>query len=76
MTHIEPPTFTLVVNPAAGQGKARKLLPHVVMNLLSSLEGVNLRVFQTTSYQDAKERCHAAVANARPSPEAEPGDTL
>jgi len=61
------PTLTLVVNPTAGHGRARRLLPGVVSTILGQLPGVNLRVFQTSSYADARLRCIAAVSAARPN---------
>lgn len=60
------PTLTLVVNPTAGRGRARRLLPKVTTALLTGLPGANLRVFQTTSFADARLRCIAAVEGARP----------
>jgi len=69
-------TLTLVVNPAAGHGKAKKLLPSVATTLLTRLPGVNLRVFQTSSYAEARMRCIAAVEAARPLVEGHRPDSL
>ena len=69
-------TMTLVVNPSAGHGKAKKLLPGVVTTILTQLPGVNLRVFQTSSYAEARLRCITAVENARPVIEGHRPDSL
>ncbi|MDQ7993066.1 MAG: diacylglycerol kinase family protein [Propionicimonas sp.] len=69
-------TLTLVVNPTAGRGRARKLLPKVATALLTGLPGANLRVFQTTSFADARLRCIAAVEGARPQVEGHRPDAL
>jgi diacylglycerol kinase (ATP) len=58
-------TFSLVVNPNAGHGKAKKLLGHVTATILTKLPGVNLRVYQTASFAEARLRCIEAVGNAR-----------
>lgn len=65
--HYNGPTFTLVVNPAAGRGRAERLLPRVATALLTQSPGANLRVFQTSDYAQARLRCIAAVAGARPA---------
>lgn len=62
----EAPTVTLVVNPSAGRGKAGKLLPRVVRELLGKIPQASLRVHQATSYDEARMRCIAAVEAARP----------
>ena len=69
-------TLTLVVNPAAGHGKAKRLLPSVTTTILTRLPGVNLRVFQTSSYAQARMRCIAAVGAARPRVEGHRPDSL
>lgn len=60
------PILTLIVNPAAGKGRARKMLPQVATALLTGMPGANLRVFQTSSFSDARLRCIQAVEGARP----------
>ncbi len=70
------PTLTLVVNPSAGRGRARKLLPKVTSALLTGLPGANLRVVQSTSFADARLRCIAAVEGARPHVEGHRRDAL
>ncbi|MEA4944051.1 MAG: diacylglycerol kinase family protein [Propionicimonas sp.] len=60
------PTLTLVVNPTAGRGRARRMLPKVATELLTGMPGANLRVYQTSSFADARLRCIAAVEHARP----------
>ena len=47
------PTLTLVVNPAAGRGRARRLLPLLTAGLVAGLPDANLHVHQTTSFSDA-----------------------
>jgi len=69
-------TMTLVVNPSAGHGRAKKLLPGVVTTILTQLPGVNLRVFQTSSYAEARLRCITAVSAARPNVEGHRPDSL
>ncbi|MDR3069730.1 MAG: diacylglycerol kinase family lipid kinase [Propionibacteriaceae bacterium] len=76
MTTGDSPTVTLVVNPAASSGRAKAQLPNVVTTLLSSLPGINLRVFQSTSFADARLRCGQAVANARPGLPGQLADSL
>ncbi|MBK9696996.1 MAG: diacylglycerol kinase family lipid kinase [Propionibacteriaceae bacterium] len=70
------PILTLVVNPSAGGGRARKLLPKVATALLTELPGANLRVFQTTSFSEARLRCIAAVEQARPAVAGQRSDAL
>ncbi len=70
------PTLTLVVNPTAGRGRARRLLPKVTAALLAGLPDANLRVVQTTSFADARLRCIAAVEAARPQVEGHRPDAL
>lgn len=69
------PTLTLVVNPTAGRGRARKLLPRVCRELLG-MPGANLRVHQTTTFAEARQRTIAAVAGARPAHDGVRGDAL
>lgn len=64
--HFDGPTLTLIVNPAAGRGRAKKVLPQVCSELLMGMPGANLRVFQTTDYPQARLRTIAAVEAARP----------
>ncbi len=73
--HYNGPTLTLVVNPSAGGGRARRLLPKVTTALLTGLPGASLRVFQTSTYAEARLRCIAAVEQARPAA-AGPDDRL
>lgn len=54
-------TVTLVVNPAAGRGRARRLLPGVCSHLLNELPGVGLRVEVSTDFEDARRLCAEAV---------------
>ncbi len=60
------PTATVVVNPTAGRGKAGRVLPTVLRELLKGMPGVSLRVHQATSYEEARLRCVDAVESARP----------
>lgn len=70
------PTLTLIVNPTAGRGRARKWLPRVATALLTGMPGANLRVFQTTSFADARLRTIAAVEGARPQVEGRRPDAV
>ena len=74
--HYNGPTLTLVVNPSAGGGRARRLLPKVTSGLLTGLPGASLRVFQTSTYAEARLRCIAAVEQARPAAPAGMADSL
>ncbi|WP_228488991.1 diacylglycerol/lipid kinase family protein [Raineyella fluvialis] len=58
--------LTLVVNPSAGLGRARKLLPKVVTELVTSLPGVDVRVHLAANFAEAAAHCRRAVAAARP----------
>ncbi len=69
-------TLTLVVNPSAGHGRAKKLLPSITAAILTQLPDVNLRVFQASSYAEARLRCIAAVDAARPEVEGRRPDSL
>lgn len=64
--YFDGPTLTLIVNPSAGHGRARKYLPRVCTELLTALPESHLRVHQTTSYAEARLRTIAAVDAARP----------
>lgn len=70
------PTLTLVVNPSAGRGRAKRELPDVCAALLTGQPGANLRVFQTSDYAEARLRCISAVAAARPAVPGGPRDAL
>jgi diacylglycerol kinase (ATP) len=70
------PTLTLVVNPAAGRGRARRLLPLLTAGLVAGLPDANLHVHQTTSFSDARLRCIEAVERARPAVEGHRRDAL
>lgn len=67
LRRYDGPTLTLVVNPTAGRGRARKLLPAVSTELLRGLPSANLRVHQTTDFAEARQRVLDAVAKARPA---------
>ncbi|MDR2931449.1 MAG: diacylglycerol kinase family lipid kinase [Propionibacteriaceae bacterium] len=58
-------TTTLVVNPTAGRGRALKILPRVLNELLRGLPEGSLKVLQANSFQDAQDFCREAVQNAR-----------
>ncbi|MGC3992548.1 MAG: diacylglycerol kinase family protein [Propionicimonas sp.] len=70
------PTLTLVVNPEAGRGRARRLLPPLTAGLVAGLPEANLHVHQTTSFSDARLRCIQAVEQARPAVEGHRRDAL
>ncbi len=65
---MQPPTLTLVVNPTAGRGKAVRVLPSVVQELLKGAPSARLDVVRATSYEEARIRCIAAVEAARTTP--------
>jgi diacylglycerol kinase (ATP) len=69
-------TFSLVVNPRAGRGKAKALLPTVTAALLKALPGVSLKVYQTSSFAEAGAYCAAAVEAARPGAAGRHPDSL
>lgn len=69
-------TVTLVVNPRAGRGRAAKLLPQVCRELLRGMPGATLRVHQAADYAEARQRCVAAAAAARPAHDGVPADSL
>lgn len=56
---------TLVVNPAAGHGRAGKLLPKVTSELAAGMSHDSLRVFRTSTWSEARLRCIETVENAR-----------
>ena len=62
--HYNSPTLTLVVNPAAGGGLARRQLPHVTSELVAGMPEASLQVIQTSSFAEARLRCIAAVEQA------------
>ncbi|MCL2735906.1 MAG: diacylglycerol kinase family lipid kinase [Propionibacteriaceae bacterium] len=62
---VENATTTLVVNPTAGRGRALKILPKVLNELLRGLPEGSLRVRQATTYEEAKLFCQEAVESAR-----------
>lgn len=74
--HYNGATLTLVVNPSAGGGKARRLLPKVTGALLTGLPGASLRVFQTSTFAEARLRCITAVEHARPAIDGRFADSL
>ncbi|MCL1838453.1 MAG: YegS/Rv2252/BmrU family lipid kinase [Propionibacteriaceae bacterium] len=69
-------TLSLVVNPSAGHGKAKKQLPAVTTALLEMMPGVNLRLYQTSSYAEARLRCIGVVEAARELVEGRRPDSL
>ena len=62
---MQTPTLTLVVNPTAGRGRAVRVLPNVVQELLKGAPSARLQVVRATSYDEALMRCIAAVEWAR-----------
>jgi diacylglycerol kinase (ATP) len=50
------------VNPSAGKGYAKKILPQVTSALASGAATVKLQVVETSSYEDARFHCNQAVA--------------
>lgn len=59
--------LSLVVNPSAGRGRARTLLPKVVTELVTSLPEADLRVHLASSFAEAAAHCHRAAEEARPA---------
>lgn len=57
-------SVTLVVNPAAGRGRALRVLPRVIDTLRHLLPQAAVTVEQTSSYEDAAVKTSAAVAAA------------
>lgn len=74
--HHDGPTISLVVNPSAGRGRARRLLPQLTAGLVAGMPDANLHVHQTTSFSDARLRCIQAVEQARPFVEGHRRDAL
>lgn len=74
--HYDGPVFTLVVNPTAGRGRARRLLPAVTRTLLAGIPDADLRVIQTGSFAEARLRCITAVSQARPAAAGQIADSL
>lgn len=64
-------TTTLVVNPTAGRGRAARVLPDVMGELVRGLPEGALRVQQAANFEEARTLCVAAVEAARES--AHPG---
>lgn len=64
------PTLTLLVNPAAGRGRARRRVPDVVQRLGAAHPDTNVVVRLTGDYADARALASDAVARA------EDGDAL
>ncbi len=56
--------LSLVVNPAAGHGRAGRLLPRVTSALLTGLPGASLRVFQTSTWDATRLCCIEIVERA------------
>ena len=63
--HVDNATTTLVVNPTAGRGRALKILPKVLNELLRGLPEGSLKVRQANTYQEAQLFCQEAVEAAR-----------
>jgi diacylglycerol kinase (ATP) len=56
--------FDLVVNPTAGRGRARRILPTVTEVLRASLPATALRVIEAGDVEHAEASCREAVAEA------------
>lgn len=70
MSEPEQRTLTLLVNPSAGRGRARRRLPSVRRALGAALPDVRLDVVVTTGYDQARSLAASTVRFARP------GDSL
>ena len=64
-----PTHITLLVNPSAGGGRARKLLPEVSGALASQVREVRLNVVESLSFRDARQRAADIVSRASADPE-------
>lgn len=73
---FEGSTLTLVVNPAAGHGRAAKLLPRVTGALVAGLPAHTVKVVRASSWQEAAAHCRAVVAEARAGESAGRRDSL
>ena len=60
--------ITLLVNPSAGGGRARKLLPEISGALASQIRDVQLNVVESLSFRDAKQRAADIVSRASTDP--------
>ena len=60
--------ITLLVNPSAGGGRARKLLPEISGALASQIRDVQLNVVESLSFRDAKQRAADIVSRASADP--------
>ncbi|MCL1907579.1 MAG: diacylglycerol kinase family lipid kinase [Propionibacteriaceae bacterium] len=65
---IDNATTTLVVNPTAGRGRALKILPKVLNELLRGLPEGSLKVLQAKSYPEAQSFCREAIVSAQKHP--------
>lgn len=63
----DAPRLTLVVNPASGGGRAKRLLPFVCQELMNGMPRATLVVHESTSFTNARELCAQVVAEARPA---------
>lgn len=72
----DAPTLTLVVNPAAGRGRARRKLPAVLGELRRGLPHAGLRVIEARDYAEARLWCTLAVQNAKAPQEDRRSDAL
>ncbi len=68
--------LTLVANPNAGRGWARRLLPRVCSELVQAMGHVSLKVFPTTDFAEARLRVIHAVETARPANNGGIGDAV
>lgn len=73
---FDGPTMTIVVNPSAGRGRARRVLPKVIAELVQGLPDTHLQVHQASSFDDARLRTIQAVERARPAVPGGPADSL
>lgn len=70
------PALSVVVNPSAGRGRARRLLPKILAGLAQGLPQATIQLHQAESASQAEQLCRAAVAKARPAADGQLADSL
>ncbi|MEL4505744.1 diacylglycerol kinase family protein [Luteococcus sp. H138] len=73
---VSGPIIHLVVNPSAGRGRARRLLPRVHNTLADAVPDGRVVVHLTTSYDDARRQALESARSARPGRSGNERDSL